>query len=256
MKRRLWKALVGYGHSCASYHSGQHEMPRLNTTSSVAEFFPWRSQKKSFSSSSSRLLDLTQLPTRVPFFLYEPNLNDAKQQYHHHKNGDFETSKSVKALAEVNSLSRNHMFFWKNQKPKTILMVKKEGNPETTLALLHISNWIIAEYPGTRIIVEHTTANDNITDLPAATLHHLPFFNTQQKGELWRVIDLVITIGGDGTILHLSSLFDTPSASVREACKSLYSENMNATAISPTLTPPPIISFSMGTLGFLMPFNA
>jgi NAD kinase len=43
-------------------------------------------------------------------------------------------------------------------------------------------------------------------------------------------IDLVITLGGDGTILHASSLFRTGMV-------------------------PPVLSFSMGTLGFLLPFS-
>lgn len=43
-------------------------------------------------------------------------------------------------------------------------------------------------------------------------------------------IDLVVTLGGDGTILHASSLF-----------------NIGAV--------PPVLSFSMGTLGFLLPFR-
>jgi hypothetical protein len=44
-------------------------------------------------------------------------------------------------------------------------------------------------------------------------------------------IDLIITLGGDGTILHLSSLYST-AGSV-----------------------PPVLSFSMGSLGFLLPFR-
>lgn len=44
-------------------------------------------------------------------------------------------------------------------------------------------------------------------------------------------IDLVITLGGDGTILHASSLFKSGEV-------------------------PPVLSFSMGTLGFLLPFRA
>ena len=43
-------------------------------------------------------------------------------------------------------------------------------------------------------------------------------------------VDLIITLGGDGTILHASSLF----------------------RIGPV---PPVLSFSMGTLGFLLPFS-
>jgi len=43
-------------------------------------------------------------------------------------------------------------------------------------------------------------------------------------------IDLVVTLGGDGTILHASSLFKIGAV-------------------------PPVLSFSMGTLGFLLPFH-
>ena len=43
-------------------------------------------------------------------------------------------------------------------------------------------------------------------------------------------IDLVCSLGGDGTTLHVSSLF-------------------------PHGATPPVLSFSLGTLGFLMPFN-
>jgi len=46
--------------------------------------------------------------------------------------------------------------------------------------------------------------------------------------------DLCITLGGDGTVLHLASIFGDGNASPL----------------------PPVISFAMGTLGFLTPFNA
>lgn len=49
------------------------------------------------------------------------------------------------------------------------------------------------------------------------------------KHEYTRTVDFAITLGGDGTMLHLSSLF--PKAA------------------------PPVICFSLGTLGFLMSFR-
>jgi NAD+ kinase len=45
-------------------------------------------------------------------------------------------------------------------------------------------------------------------------------------------VDFCVTLGGDGTVLHLASLF--------EEDKPL----------------PPLVSFAMGTLGFLTPFDA
>ena len=50
------------------------------------------------------------------------------------------------------------------------------------------------------------------------------------KGQHSEPIDLVVTLGGDGTILHASSLFKVGAV-------------------------PPVLSFSMGTLGFLLPFR-
>lgn len=44
-------------------------------------------------------------------------------------------------------------------------------------------------------------------------------------------VDLVITLGGDGTILHVSSLYSRAGKV------------------------PPVVSFSMGSLGFLLPFR-
>jgi NAD kinase len=58
-------------------------------------------------------------------------------------------------------------------------------------------------------------------------LHALTRFIAGQGAEK---IDLVITLGGDGTILHASSLFKVGAV-------------------------PPVLSFSMGTLGFLLPFR-
>jgi len=43
------------------------------------------------------------------------------------------------------------------------------------------------------------------------------------------LIDLVICLGGDGTVLHVSQLFQNKV--------------------------PPVLSFSMGSLGFLSPFS-
>ncbi|KAG9312040.1 ATP-NAD kinase-like domain-containing protein [Chiua virens] len=51
-----------------------------------------------------------------------------------------------------------------------------------------------------------------------------------RPGPLSEKIDLVVTLGGDGTILHAASMFSLGAV-------------------------PPVLSFSMGTLGFLLPFH-
>ncbi|KCV69976.1 hypothetical protein H696_03441 [Fonticula alba] len=55
-------------------------------------------------------------------------------------------------------------------------------------------------------------------------------YSSINRSELADVVDLVVAIGGDGTLLHVSSLFQG----------------------SPV---PPVMALSMGTLGFLMPFR-
>lgn len=59
---------------------------------------------------------------------------------------------------------------------------------------------------------------------------NLVVLQDEEKPQLASKVDIVVTLGGDGTILHASSLFDH----------------------SPV---PPVLSFSMGTLGFLLPWH-
>ncbi|KAN0131904.1 NADH kinase pos5, mitochondrial [Lactarius tabidus] len=74
------------------------------------------------------------------------------------------------------------------------------------------------------------------TQYPSVRVFHEDRKDIPQHVEVWRPgegaekIDLVITLGGDGTILHASSLFKVGAV-------------------------PPVLSFSMGTLGFLLPFH-
>ena len=56
------------------------------------------------------------------------------------------------------------------------------------------------------------------------------FLYSQDRYNLSNLVDLVVTLGGDGTLLFASLLFPK--------------------------TVPPVISFHMGTLGFLTPFFA
>lgn len=59
-------------------------------------------------------------------------------------------------------------------------------------------------------------------------LPHLKPFNLQEQS-LAEQVDFIITLGGDGTILYVNSLF---SAAI-----------------------PPVLSFNLGSLGFLTPFR-
>ncbi|RMZ86042.1 hypothetical protein DV737_g308, partial [Chaetothyriales sp. CBS 132003] len=109
--------------------------------------------------------------------------------------------------------------------PRNVLLVKKDLAPETTKALIEFASHVKSTYPDTNIVLEPTAASDII---PAT---HFDVFaaldSLSSDSDYHQKIDLVVTFGGDGTILHAASIF-AAAAHV-----------------------PPVLSFSMGTLGFL-----
>lgn len=108
--------------------------------------------------------------------------------------------------------------------PRNIFVVKKDCAPEVTHSLIEFISHTASTYPSLGIILEPKVAEEVHLSLPfpvySAPLEKLPC-------ALHRKVDLSVTLGGDGTILHASSLFAT--------CVNV----------------PPMLSFSMGTLGFL-----
>ncbi|GAM26457.1 hypothetical protein SAMD00019534_096310, partial [Acytostelium subglobosum LB1] len=111
-------------------------------------------------------------------------------------------------------------FTWKGL-PRTVLIVKKHKDKRTAMWLHTIALWLKEKY-NLRVLVEPNV-------LATVESSHIESYSDEERHMLGKVVDFVITLGGDGTLLHVSSLF-------REDV-------------------PPIISFHLGTLGFLMPFN-
>ncbi|KAJ9384797.1 hypothetical protein DTO063F5_4495 [Paecilomyces variotii] len=109
--------------------------------------------------------------------------------------------------------------------PRNILLVKKDSAPDVTESLIELVNHVVSTYPSISIILEPKTAAEVHSSLS------FPVYSSKSGGVLSTAahekVDLAITLGGDGTILRASSLFAT--------CKDV----------------PPVLSFSMGTLGFL-----
>ncbi|KAI0879909.1 ATP-NAD kinase [Annulohypoxylon maeteangense] len=104
--------------------------------------------------------------------------------------------------------------------PRNILIIPKLLAPKVTASAASFASHIHNEYPKLNLVFERRVAS---------TIHEsLPFpIYTSDPTHFPNKIDLVTTLGGDGTILRAASLF------------SLHS------------SVPPILSFSMGTLGFL-----
>lgn len=105
-------------------------------------------------------------------------------------------------------------------------MTKKNNTPVITESLIEYAKHIHSTYPSVSLILEPHAAGEVHEQLPFP-VYTTPDDRDEATRLLGRKVDLTSTLGGDGTILHASSLFAT------------------------TRNVPPILSFSMGTLGFL-----
>ncbi|KAI9741808.1 MAG: NADH kinase pos5 [Cirrosporium novae-zelandiae] len=107
--------------------------------------------------------------------------------------------------------------------PRNVLLVRKEGVKEVTASLVEFANHIHRTYTPISIILEPRVAFDIHTSFDFPIYTTLP----DEPSYFHDKVDLTATFGGDGTILHASSLFANTSSV------------------------PPILTFGMGTLGFL-----
>lgn len=110
--------------------------------------------------------------------------------------------------------------------PRNILITKKNNSPTITEASIEFAKHIHSSYPDINFILESHAAEEVHEVLPFP-VYSVPPAKDEAELALHEKVDLISTLGGDGTILNASSLFAT-------------ARNV-----------PPILSFSMGTLGFL-----
>ncbi|KAF2654237.1 ATP-NAD kinase [Lophiostoma macrostomum CBS 122681] len=111
--------------------------------------------------------------------------------------------------------------------PRNILITKKKRTPGITESLVEYTTHLSTTYPSINIILPPESAAEVHEQLsfPVYTYKEPRPDSTPQH--LSDKVDLVCTLGGDGTILRASSLF------------------------SHSATVPPVLSFAMGTIGFL-----
>ncbi|KAK3326207.1 ATP-NAD kinase-like domain-containing protein [Apodospora peruviana] len=110
------------------------------------------------------------------------------------------------------------------QPPRNILLMPKLHAPHVTISAVEFAKHVHRNYPGLNLVFENHVAKNIHDTLP------FPIYTTEPgdyTSQFARKIDLVTTLGGDGTILRAASLFSN----------------------QPVV--PPILSFSMGTIGFL-----
>lgn len=115
----------------------------------------------------------------------------------------------------------NVQLIW-DEKPKAVLIVKKPDDPEVTATFIQMANWMSTEKMLTVYVEPPVQKELQLTET-------LSWKETSEWDRLQNTIDFVVCLGGDGTILWTTGLFQHSI--------------------------PPIVSFSMGSLGFLTPFS-
>lgn len=126
----------------------------------------------------------------------------------------------VKPLLSFDN-NQNLCVSWPESIRNVMIMKKPNDNPSTE-AFINLCNHLNETYDINIVTEPHIPKAGSIRNVKV-------YSEDINKTVLQKKIDLIITLGGDGTIIHASSLFE---------------EEM-----------PPILSFSFGTLGFLMPFG-
>eukprot|EP00741_Cyanophora_paradoxa_P003797 tig00000718_g3691.t1 len=106
------------------------------------------------------------------------------------------------------------------QPPSNVLLICKINDPEILTVVAEMGSWL--QEQGVSTVMEPAV----YAQLPD-NARIIPYDNDKQK---LRCIDLIICVGGDGTLLHANSLFGNGPM-------------------------PPVLAFHMGSLGFLMNFD-
>lgn len=115
---------------------------------------------------------------------------------------------------------------------QNIYITKKPWDSRVRHSMLEVIKYISGKYPHINIMVQDETAeelNHEILNNGLKLDSNIEIYTGDIKDIRFKT-DLLVTLGGDGTILRAVSQF----------------LNFNV---------PPILSFSMGTLGFLLPFD-
>ena len=146
------------------------------------------------------------------------------------KRDDASVKRVSNGLNIDHSVGIHQKFVHWSSKPKNILILKKPQDVRTVGALQQIFAWFKRNEPDTNLIVERSAVDEVETSQLENTNIYTSYLNSDEDRKQYaRVVDFVITLGGDGTILHASDLFQK--------------------------TVPPILSFSLGTINFLVPFG-
>ncbi|SCV02012.1 LANO_0F14664g1_1 [Lachancea nothofagi CBS 11611] len=118
---------------------------------------------------------------------------------------------------------------------RKLMIVTKKQDSSLVYLTREMVEWILINYPDIEIYVDESVECSSKFDTKGIIRdsrcgsHHIKCWTPEFVAKKDNFFDLIITLGGDGTVLYVSSLFQ----------RSI----------------PPVMSFSLGSLGFLTNFN-
>ncbi|KAL3460361.1 ATP-NAD kinase-like domain-containing protein [Aspergillus heterothallicus] len=120
---------------------------------------------------------------------------------------------------------------------KTIFLVTKAGDESVIESTRKVAQWLLSSerktqyvlYVENRLQAEPEFNYEGLLKEDASVQDRLKFWDTKLASEQAHLFDLVLTLGGDGTVLYTSWLFQH--------------------------IVPPVLSFALGSLGFLTKFD-
>lgn len=145
--------------------------------------------------------------------------------------------------SSANALRKAELVWTEPSGPTNILCVFKPHDPEVYTCAVTVIRFMLRSRPFVKIHVEADALTKIVAAMTAADVAEFedgtpriaswsPVPNPWEAGDASNIVpgvDLVITLGGDGTLLHVANYFQ--------------------------LMAPPILSFALGSLGFLTPFD-
>ncbi|KAJ6852289.1 putative NAD kinase 3 [Iris pallida] len=149
--------------------------------------------------------------------------NGEKSHQHKHEVVSFEKGN----ITTAERSSKQILLKWESQ-PQTVLILTKPNSKSVRVLCAEMVRWL-KEYKSINVFVEPRVKIELVTQGS-----YFSFVQTWEDDAdiklLHTKVDLVITLGGDGTVLWAASMFKGPV--------------------------PPVVPFSLGSLGFMTPFQS
>nr|XP_010938543.1 probable NAD kinase 1 [Elaeis guineensis] len=149
--------------------------------------------------------------------------NGDKSGQHKHEIVSFEKGN----ITTAERSSKQILLKWESQ-PQTVLILTKPNSTSVRLLCAEMVRWL-KEHKKINVFVEPRVQTELLLESP-----YFRFVQSWENDEeiklLHTKVDLVVTLGGDGTVLWAASLFKGPV--------------------------PPLVPFSLGSLGFMTPFHS